>query len=380
MMTDYLTLINSNLNQGASILSNIAQTAQQQHELDERKRAALVDESIRQANSARADTATKLSVLDHGESADANNTVGRTIQAPTGYLGALAPQQSRMPVDPNRVVDFQGTRSYVPTADESTQTDLKNKVAAADAMKPYTHVEVSQQIADLAGIKTTSVPHGDLGHVFDAAAKAVEAMQPAAPPKPVPLHFQTGYDAQGNMNTVGRDPATGKVTMRDVQPGMKAPKVAGGNGIQDRFDQRELDRAQARDDAQQKLQDGGAKLHADLQLKEQEQHRLRAEYGQALTDTDTTKNDKAEQTIIDPKSAKEVVMNPARRKFYQQQIEAAGTKVADLQRQQGEIRKRYGMGEFAAVQGQGGPKPKLGDIQQHNGVSYKFNGREYVRQ
>ena len=107
-------------------------------------------------------------------------------------------------------------------------------------------------------------------------------------------------------------------------------------GVQGRFNQREIDAAQKRQD--------------DLQVKEQEQHKLRQNIGTALaTDDGATWKPIATpgivlSTISAPVPAS---MSASHRQYLQNNLDAATKKAQSFADQQKGIRQRFGWGEFA---------------------------------
>jgi hypothetical protein len=117
-----------------------------------------------------------------------------------------------------------------------------------------------------------------------------------------------------------------------------AARIAGrgttgnGQGVQNRFDQRELTKAQ--NDL------------VKLQKEEQFNHKVRSQLGDIVNTTDN------ESEYTDPKTGKTVTMNNPRRSLMKAQFDEATANVKALADRQTQIRRKYGMGEF----GPGGEK------------------------
>lgn len=140
------------------------------------------------------------------------------------------------------------------------------------------------------------------------------------------------------MTAFSEDPQTGKITQGQTFKGVGTTKVRGGetagqSGVQDRFDQKELDRGQNTSDKLDDVIDNETKL--------------RSAYQNALDSSEKGNPNYVGEDIIDPKTGKEVTMSPARRSAYKTQMDASDKKIAELKDRQKQIRQRYGLGEFA---------------------------------
>lgn len=99
-----------------------------------------------------------------------------------------------------------------------------------------------------------------------------------------------------------------------------------GGGVQGRFNDRQLAAAQKQMDV--------------WQAQEQDQHSLRSSIGSILSTKDG-------ETFVDPKTHQEIEMTPAQRTYWKDQLGKATSKASVLASQQKDMRKKFGLGEFA---------------------------------
>ena len=154
-------------------------------------------------------------------------------------------------------------------------------------------------------------------------------------------------------------PAGSKRTLTEAQQAVAERSEARRQDRQDRLDAAAETKKQAGIDAGQKQIDVYQKLEMD-------QHALRTAYGDASAVADG-------QPVIDPKTHQQVVMGPARRAYYKQQLDAATQQVGRLQDTQKKIMARYGGDAGAAPAAAAAPDPRKTYVQgeTYGGKVYK---------
>lgn len=363
---DYLSPYLESLSQGTAIVQHLRAAA-------ESKQAREKQEMFQQQHLALSEKLANANLLHQQHSSDMqdkqyertgkqqdfndritmmNNTdpIAPQQPPPAGIAEAMSQQQfagdsgrvlSDSPIpssqDQSRIVTApDGSRGYVPTHEEKKKRSLQESVDQA-AAKLY-HFDVPDSMADASGFARGSKL--TLSHP-PTLTEQVYANTPTPDPTEKVPTFHGETNDRGDVTPVKYNTETGDWEPGKALKGIGKTKVhgeggAGGltpnaRGVQGRFDQREIDKAE--------------KDQGIFQEKEQQQHALRGAYGTALRAQDG-------QDVIDPKTRKTVSMNGALRQLFQGEYTKATATAEQFSKQQTNLRKRFGFGEFENGGGQ----------------------------
>jgi hypothetical protein len=238
---------------------------------------------------------------------------------------------------------------YIPTADEANAGNLtrslQNRRAELDQTAMALPDAIQKELYPSASGPMNVQPGAmqPLQQMFQdvtnrresADARKTAADAKTTPPEEV-SHVVQSIDDRGRVSItpVFKSGKVGDTIVRAGGPTAEGRGHGGaggaGGGVQGRFDQKELDAAEAH--------------HNAAQAAEKHNWSLVQEYADAAAAPDT--NDSGDK-VTDPGSGKEVPMNAAQRKLFQSKSNEARGSAMQMQENARVIRQRYGWGEFA---------------------------------
>jgi hypothetical protein len=332
--------------------------AQQLREQALQQRAMQLNEQRDKRQAAVEDIATRLKLADAGaKPVSAAGTTQETMQLPNIDIAGrqFAGQQvsTNVPAPLEQTATYNGTNYFIPTREQRDRADLKSKIDEVSAIG-----NVQNQLAIDRLQKELNIPIGEIGgqQVTKGTAPYVE--------KKIEREFTAGENEknrtaanQRNQDTIksrekieqnrqenenkrasireagenARNAASN--ASREKAAGIRRDSpTPGQQGVQGRFDQREVDQAQ--------------KQHNQMADQEQKLWSDRQKLGDMLKRGKT----------LDAKG-NEIDINPTLAASMQQQIKDKEKLALELQKRQKAIRQRFGWGEFAPGGAGGGATP-----------------------